>query len=85
MSESHHIRQMRTMPPGGSAPANSITSTPTVAPRAVPTPAQMISVSTSRTRSPGSRAPKRTSRLAATSEAIVVPSTCPTTTLNGVA
>ena len=44
-SDSHHVRQMLPAPPPGSmAPATQITSTPTVAPSAVPAAAQTIRI-----------------------------------------
>jgi len=72
--EIHQVRQVCAKPTAGRSPAIQIASVPRVAPTPVPMAEQTIRTSTSLTRRPGVRAPRRMSRWAATTTAITVPS-----------
>ena len=73
-SDNHQVRQMCPKPTAGRSPAIQIASVPSVAPTAVPTAEHAIRTSTSLTRRPGVRAPRRMSSRAATTTATTVPS-----------
>ena len=76
-SDSHQVRQTFSVATAGRSPAIQMSRRPMLAPSSVPAAEQAISVSTSRTRSPGVRAPRRTSSAAAMTMPATVPSDLP--------